>query len=551
MKVRTRFFKVAALFLRIGLDLRKESILARRKGFDRAQAVMEKRHARRATELYDVAVRMGGVLIKLCQFFSTRQDLLPPQYISKLKGLQDEVPPVPFPEIEKVIHEEYKDFQDIFTTIDPIPLASASLGQIHRAMLKTGDEVILKILKPGITEIVDLDFAILYLIFRLFSNIPFFRKRMDFESLLDEFIRVTGDELNFRREAWIAKRFREAFKNIPYLTIPRVYDEYCTDRIIVLEQIVGDKITAKEKWLPRNNDPIVISRRIIEIYLEQFLFIKLIHFDPHPGNILVLSNNRLALLDFGMTGEITEKMSDGIKRVLSALIRRDHEGIVEILDDLGFFYKDADIYMLLPVIEYFFDEVLSTLKLERRSIMAIDLSPVVDDLVEIIYTHPVRLPVEWAYIGRTVGTIAGIISSLYPDINIYDELKPAFDRLIEENFKEEIAALRKRAEAYLKNLYILPGKATKFIQRIERGNLKFRFEQGEINKTLTGLKGVIIRGIGFIMALLSSFFSVALHLLHHSIPGIVFGILAAIFLLFSILYRKDMEKEVIKKRMMR
>jgi predicted unusual protein kinase regulating ubiquinone biosynthesis (AarF/ABC1/UbiB family) len=551
MKIKTRFFKVAYLFLKISLDFRKESLLARKNGFEYAQARMEKTCRKRAAELYTLAITMGGVMIKLCQYLSTRQDILPAPYIDKLKSLQDEVPPAPFSEMEKIIHEDYQDYQSIFASIDPEPLASASLGQVHRGILKNGDEVILKILKPGITGVIDLDFAILYSVFKLFSHIRFFSERMDFENVLDEFIRVTGDELNFRREVCIAIQFRRAFENLPYLVIPRIYKEYCTDRIIVMEYIRGDKITEKGKWLSRNNDPVILSRRLIEIYLEQFLFIKLIHFDPHPGNILVLDNNRLALLDFGMAGEINQTMSSGIKRIIMAVLNREYETILTVLDELGFFRKGTDIYTLLPVIEFFFDKVLSSIKLERESLMAVDLSPIVNDLVEIIYTHPFKLPVEWAYIGRTVGTLVGIISSLYPDINIYDELKPSFDKIMQENMTDKISAILDQSKNFLKEIYFLPGKVNQFIQRTERGNMKFKFEQGEINRTITCLNNTVVRGICLITAVLSSFFSFVFHILNHGVAGITFGSLAGVFLLVSILYRTEMEKDIIKKRISR
>ncbi|MBN1984402.1 MAG: AarF/ABC1/UbiB kinase family protein [Chitinivibrionales bacterium] len=390
-----------------------------KKGFQQTKVLMDPIHLRRSRQLYTLAVSMGGVLIKLCQFLSTRQDMLPTPYITTLKTLQDDVPPVPFELIDSIITEEYPDRRSIFESIEPIPLASASLGQVHRAVLKSGETVILKILKPGITELIDLDLAILSVTFRFFSHIKFFTDRLDFESVLEEFARVTGEELNFKREVSIAKQMRQALSKNHSVVIPKIYEQFCTDRIIVMEYIEGNKITEKKLWLDRNNNPEVICRHLIELYLEQFLSIKMIHYDPHPGNILVLDNNRIALLDFGMAGQITEKMSLGIKQALIALMNDDYEAILTILDSLGFFRAGTDIYQLLPIIEFFFEKVITTVKLERESVMAIDLSPIVDDLIELLYTQPVQLPVEWAYIGRTVGTLVGITSSLYPNINLY------------------------------------------------------------------------------------------------------------------------------------
>ncbi len=548
MTTRARFFKVAILFFRIGLDFRRESRLTRKMGFEGAEAAMKKRHEKRARELYGLAVQMEGVLIKLCQFLSARQDILPAPYIATLKGLQDEVPAKPFSDMERIINEDYAARGEIFASIDPVALASASLGQVHRAVLKSGEEVVLKILKPGIIDVIDLDFAILSLTFRLFSHFRFLRERFDFQRILDEFVRVTGDELNFKREAMIAARFRDAFKDSPHVVIPRVYVEYCTNRIIVMEYVPGDKVTEVDKWLSRNNDPVLLSRRLIAVYLEQFLVVKLIHFDPHPGNILVLSDSRLALLDFGMAGEITEAMSRGIQRAIAAVLGHDYETVVETLCDLGFLRRGADVNALLPVVAFFFDKVLSSMRLERGSLMAVDFSPIIDDLTEIVYTQPITLPIEWAYIGRTVGTLVGITSSLNPHINIVEELKPSFQKLMEQNFSQGIRTLVDRAQSYLKDLYFLPDRANSFIRRVEQGSLKFKFDQSDINATLNGLKTTVVRGVGIVLSFFSAFFAVLFLVLDKNAAGIFFIACCAGFLIFSLFLRRAPSREAIKKR---
>ncbi|MDY6933268.1 MAG: AarF/UbiB family protein [Spirochaetota bacterium] len=548
MKIQKRFLRVAWLFFKIFIDFHKEYRLIRKRGFNYALPKMEKSHKKRATELYNLALSLEGVLIKLCQFISSRRDFFPSPYIEILTPLQDEVPSIDFKEIEKIIEQEYRDYKTIFKTIERIPIASASLGQVHRAILNDDTIVVLKILKPAIEKIFDTDLAILQIVFSLFSNFSFIRDRMDIEGIMEQFTLVTGDELNFRREAHNAIRFKKAFDKYNFIKIPTIYDEFCTDRIIVMEYIEGDKITEIERWSKRNNDPKILTRRLIEIYLEQFLFIRLIHYDPHPGNILVLDNNCIALIDFGMTGELTEKMSSSIYTGLLATLNKDYEVILNILDDLNFFKKGTNIYTFLPIVQFFLDTILPSVKLERESILAIDISPILDDLVEIMYSNSITFPAEFSYIGKTVGTLAGIIALLYPDMNIYNELRPYFRRILERNFLEMANRIYEQAKGNIKDVIIFPKRINRIIGRIEKRNLVLRVEQDGINESLLNIQSSINRGISLILSLLSFFFAYILYILKHNNGTILFSSLGIIFLLYFLLYRKEIQKRIIKKR---
>ncbi|MEW5816381.1 MAG: AarF/UbiB family protein [Spirochaetota bacterium] len=452
MKKRYRLYRIGWIFFKIFLDLRREFKLSKKKGFSFASRKMEKIHKKRAAELFDTAVSMGGGLIKLCQYFSTRRDIFPDPYIKVLSNLQDKVPPVPFSEIKKILEEEYGGLNFPFTQVDENPVASASIGQVHRAELRNGAIVALKIQKPGIEDIFDTDFAILFYVFKLISHFNFFKENKDFHKVLDEFVRVTGDELNFEREIFIAKRFKKELSKFSYITVPTVIEQFCTKKIIVMEYIKGDKITEKENWIARNNDPRVIAKRIVEIYIEQFIFFRLIHFDPHPGNILILDNNKIALLDFGMAGEITDTMSKGIKDGIEAFLKRDYEKILLVLKKLGFIRQEADEKKLLPLTRYFMDEIISVVKFDRESMQKINISPILKELTEVIYSHPFQLPWEWAYILKTTGTLVGIVSMLNPDFNIYDELTPHFNRIVRHSLSEIIERFYESAKSAFRSI---------------------------------------------------------------------------------------------------
>ena len=551
IKVRKRFTRVIGIFFRIFLDLMKDVKIRRKKGFEYSRKKMEKIHTKRAWQLYNVAISLGGVLIKLCQYLSTRRDILPEAYVNILSQLQDNVPAVPYEEIEKIISEEYRFKEFPFSSIDPAPLASASLGQTHRAVLKTGETVVLKVLKPDVEKIIDTDSAILFHVFRLFSRIKAFKDFSEFGSVLEEFFKVTGDELNFKREIEVSKRFKKYFRKFDYVKVPYVYEEYSNRRIIVMEFMDGVKITDIDKWAGKNNDPVTLSRRLIEIYFEQFLNLRLIHFDPHPGNIYVLENNNIALLDYGMSGEITDSMSEAIKDALIALARNDYIRLLELLKDLGFLKKNANIYMFLPIVEYFFDEVLETVKLEQSSMDKVDLSPVIDDLVEIIYTQPFRLPYEWAYMGKTVGTLTGIIATLYPDINLYDELNPYFDKVVNGNLGEIVGKGIDYAKTTLEELVRLPHKVDAVIGKIERGQLKFRVDFEDVDEKIISLGATISKGVSIALSFFSGIFAYILHIIDRPEGMIVFGSISFFSLIYFIFYRKKTKREVIKKTLLK
>lgn len=536
MKLRRRFFKIIIVFIKVFMALRKEQKIIFKKGFEKARIKMQKVHYKRAEELYELAINMEGVLIKLCQYLSARKDFMPEAYIDVLSRLQDNVPGVDFSIINQIIMEDYPNYYDIFKNIDPVPLASASLAQVHKAELQDGRKVILKVLKTHIEKIIDYDFAILYKVFKIFSGFKAIKKRFDLDEILNEFIRVTGDELNFKREILIAKNFHNKLSKLSYLKIPKVYDSISSRRVIVMEYIQGTKLSDQEEWIKRNNDPKIIAKRLVETYLEQFIFMKMINYDPHPGNIIIMENNEFALIDYGMSGEITDKMSNGIKKGLIAFINRDYNQMLNILEDLGFFNKGEDIYTLLPVMEFFFDKILTSVKFVRKEIQSIDLSPILDDLKELIYTQPIKLPVEWAYIGRTIGTLAGIIGSLYPDINLYNELEPYINRVLKNNFSERFEDLKEEVNNRIKTTLSLPDKLDRIIYRIERGQIKFKFEESFVRQKLEKIRKLLIFYISLGLSIFS-LFSTFYFYEKRFFPAILFfSIITGVFLLNSLIY---------------
>jgi len=418
---------------------------------------------------------------------------------------------------------------------------------VHRARLLDGREAVLKILKPGIERIIDTDFAILYFVFKLLSRFRVFQEHADFFDLLAEFIRVTGDELNFRREVYIAREFKKHLAGLDYVTVPDIYQEFCTNRIIVMEYHDGDRVNNIDAWITRNNDPEIIAKRIVEMYLEQFLSDPFIHFDPHPGNILITSDNHIVLVDYGMAGEISDRMRKGFADSLEALINKNPRKLIDALFALGFIRKGANRYALLPIVDFFIDEVLETFKFDRESFYSIDFTPIRDDLVEIIYTQPFTIPIDWAYIGKTLSTIAGLISILNPGFNLYGELKPYARRLLSANAAEKAARLLDSVKMNLSAAAAMPGRISDFMDNLERGYFKMKVDYGEIIDKIDEVKGFVIRIIIFMIGLvcgISTFIFYGEGKMSQSLMFAVTG--GAAFLLFLV-YKKRLARDKIRK----
>jgi len=549
MTVRRRFFRVAVLFFRILMDFNKEFRLINRIGYKAAQKRMARRHEKRAWQLYHSSVEMGGMMIKMCQFFSARRDIFPEPYIRILSQLQDQVPPVSFEEIEKILAEEYAGREMPFTDVDPRPLASASLGQVHRAVLRDGVDVVVKIMKPGIGELIDLDSAILERVFMLLTRYSYFSQRADLLEIIYEFIRVTGDELNFRREVFLVNSFKKALSRFSFLSIPEAWEEYSTERVIVMEFLEGDKIYDREKWSQRNNDPEIIARNLIEVYMEQFFSFDYIHFDPHPGNILVTDNNCLVLLDFGMAGHITYAMRKDLLDMISGLMRRDSRLIVEVMDRMGFIRRGVNRYSLIPVVQFFIDEVVDEIRLDREAYHAMDFSPIVEDLVKLVYNQPVVLPVEWAFISKTVGVLVGIVSSLYPDIKVYDELKPYAARLMKEDMPELIQENLKRFKDDAVTALQLPRRITNFVESLEHGYYRIPVDYTEIIDKVDDVKIFLVRLVSFTI---SSFSIVSAYIAwrwHFADLTIIFFAISVVGLIVSFLFKRTTLKDRLKRYM--
>ena len=373
-----------------------------------------------AVWLKDSLIALGPTFIKIGQSLGTRADLLPLAYVKELSTLQDQVPPFPTAEAYARIEAELgRPLQQAFAEIDAEPIAAASLGQVYRARLQTGEEVAVKVQRPNLSDIIGYDIAILRRIVRLVNRFfPRASENADWEGMLREFAETVSEEMDYLQEGRNADRFRENFREWRAIHVPRIYWSHTTARVLTLEFIRGTKVVDIEALRARRLSPVKINRLLVRTYLKQLLEDGFFHADPHPGNLLVTDGGRLAFFDFGMTGRITPRLQSMMIDAFFHVVGRDVHGLAQDLINLNFLKPGVDPETVRPVVEGLFQHYLN-LKLGE-----VNFKELTYDLAEVMYEYPFRLPANFTYIMRALMTLEGIGIVTDPEFSFFDTAKP-------------------------------------------------------------------------------------------------------------------------------
>ncbi|MEP6719316.1 MAG: AarF/ABC1/UbiB kinase family protein [bacterium] len=365
-------------------------------------------------------IDLGPTFIKIGQTLGTRADLLPLSYVKELSTLQDNVPAFPTAEAFARIESELgKTLAECYAEIDNEPIASASLGQVYRARLFSGEEVAVKVQRPNLDRIISFDVAILYRIIKLVNRFfPKANENADWEGMLGEFHATVFEEMDYVKEGRNADRFRYNFRTWRAVRVPKIYWSHTRARVLTLEFIRGTKVVDIEALRARRISPVKVNRLLVRTYLKQLLEDGFFHADPHPGNLLVMDSGHLAFFDFGMVGRIDAKLQSQMIDAFFHVVEKNVQGLGQDIINLNFLKPGVDAETVRPVVERLF-KVYLNLKLGE-----VNFKELTYDLAEVVYEYPFRLPANFTYIMRALMTLEGIGIVTDPAFSFFETAKP-------------------------------------------------------------------------------------------------------------------------------
>jgi len=424
---------------------------------------------------------LGPTFVKLGQILSTRADLLPPEFLDELVYLQDQVAPAPWEEAREVIETDLgKPIHELFASIVPSPLASASIAHVLAAVLFDGREVVLKIQRPDIDKVIALDLDILYDLAQLIQSTTSLADRFDPVGLAEEFAASIQAELDFRREGRNADRFRVNFAKEEFIYVPQVHWEYTSKRVIVLERIYGIKISDISALEAAGNDRHELATNAAQLILKEVLEDGFFHADPHPGNLLIMPGGVLGVLDYGIVGRLEPSDRYNLGRLFVNVIQMDVEGIVDQLMRMG-------------IVDYRVNRIALQREMKRMLIQyhglpisEIDAKEVLDGLDPIIYRHQLRVPSDYWLLGKTVAVMQGVGLELDPEFDIFEASQPYLGRLFRQNLSPSTwgPELLKRIVDWNDLVSGFPRHANRILDQLERGDLGVVVEIPELRETI-------------------------------------------------------------------
>ena len=384
-------------------------------------------------------LKLGPTFIKVGQTLATRADLLPVEYVQELSKLQDQVPPFPTEQAREIIETELRaKLEDVFESFEETPVAAASLGQVYRARLRTGQTVAVKVQRPDLAQRIEFDIKVLRRIAMFISRYPNLIRGVDWQGTINEFHTTIFEEMDYSQETRNAEVFRKNFEGWKEVYVPTIYAVFSTRRLIVMEFIEGLKVTDIEQLEAAGNNPPEIVRLLARTYLKQLLEDGFFHADPHPGNLRVMADGRLAFFDFGMVGRISMELQSKLINAFFHIVERDVHGLVEDMVRLGFIeLSPNEEARFKPVIEGLFDRYLS-LRLGD-----VKFKELIFDLAHVIYEFPFRIPASFTYIVRAIMTLEGIGTMVDPNFNFFEVARPYAKRF-----------MFRREGRYLRNLIV-------------------------------------------------------------------------------------------------
>jgi ubiquinone biosynthesis protein len=472
---------------------------------------------------------LGPTYIKLGQILSTRPDLIPMEFIEELSKLQDHVPAFPFDQVRKVIGSEFDNpLEELFDQLDEVPLASASIGQVHRAVLKDGEEVAVKIQRPGIRRIIEVDLEIMLhlatLAERHIEELALHRP----VKIVEEFARTLEKEIDYKIEATNMERAARNFLGDPYVYIPKVYRQATTSRVLTTEFIDGIKISHVDKLIAAGLDPKVITARGADLVLKQVFEHCFFHADPHPGNIFVLPDNVICLLDFGMAGIVDRRTRDDFVDLMESIINQNEARAAQVLLKLTSRDKEPDRRLLEREVADFMGRHL------YKPLKDIELGKLLQQLLELATNFRLRIPPDMFLMMKALGTVEGVGRMLDPEFDMIARAIPFITRVKLERFKPERIAgdVVELGSQLLQFLRQFPSQVLDLTSMIRQEKLRLQIEHRGLENMLATHDRISNR-ISFSILIAALIIGSALIVISET-PPLVYGIsLIGILLFFA------------------
>jgi len=475
---------------------------------------------------------LGPTFIKLGQILSTRPDLIPLEFIEELSKLQDDVPPFSGVAAREIIEQDLKlSVDDLFSRFNEVPLAAASIGQVHHAILKTTEEVIVKVRRPGITSIIGVDLEILlHLATLIEKNIEegeIYRPTR----IVDEFARTLHREIDFTVEATYAQRFARQFLENPDVYVPRVFADYSTERVLVMEYVKGIKASNIGELDRAGYDRAIIAERGADLILQQIFTHGFFHGDPHPGNIFILPGNVVCYLDFGMMGFIDRQSREHLADMVYALVTRDEHKVVGALLKIVECIDEPDRKSLESDMSYFMELYVA------RPLKEIRIENVMKHLLGLISRHRMRLPFDKFLMIRALSIAEGLGLILDPDFNMTEKATPFITRLKMERWhpKRILDELITSGGEIAELFKIMPKELRDILQQIKLGDIRIGFEHRglerfifEMDRSSNRIAFALIVSALIVGSSLIIRTNAGPHLFGYSIPGLLGFCLAGI-----------------------
>ncbi|OIH83198.1 ABC transporter [Arthrobacter sp. UCD-GKA] len=440
-----------------------------------------------ARRFHALAVELGGLMIKVGQFMSSRLDVLPPEITQELEGLQDEVPPVPFDAIRVLAERELgAPLEQRFAWVEQAPIAAASLGQAHRAGLLPADAadtgletVVVKVQRPGIEDIVAADLAALRKVGGWLSHFRVVSKRVDMPGLVAEFAQTSLQEIDYLNEAANAERFAADFSGDQRVAAPAVVWERTTRRVLTLEDVTAFKITDARALAAAGIDPVLVAPVFAEVMFDQLFTNGYFHADPHPGNIFITPSPdadgghpwKVTFIDFGMMGEVPAGTRSGLRKLLIAAAGRDGKGLVEAISQVGVLLPSADTSELERAMTQLFSRFGGMGFAELREVDPREFRGFADEFGQTIRTLPFQLPEDFLLIIRAISLTSGACSSLDPGFNLWDSVEPYAAQLLREERGNLASDVAKQALEIAGIALGMPTRLDSMLARMEDGSL--------------------------------------------------------------------------------